>query len=153
MTIRKIQTQAQKWPRPQQTCRKVDVRSDWSDLHDGKDNQTRGRPIAVDITSDHETNMDQQPSSSTPSTSTPLRRPNTLPRALSLGRGKDNFLLANWTSVAKGHGCRFINRCDILQTPPENQEPTIERNLAIVAPTDRVPTFEGDLAPVNPERI
>ena len=74
--------QAQKWPRLQQTHRKVNVRSEWSDLDDGKDNQARGRPVVVDITSDLEMDMDQQPSSSTPSTPTPLKRPITLPRVL-----------------------------------------------------------------------
>ena len=59
----------------------------------------------------------------------PLRRPNTYPKVLSLGRGRGNFPLANWTSVAKGHGCRFINGDDIPQPPPENQEPMVERNL------------------------
>ena len=33
------------------------------------------------------------------------------------------------------------------QAPPVHQEPTVERNLAMVAPTDREQTYEGNLAP------
>ena len=69
---------------------------------------------------------------------------------MSLGRG--NFPLANWTSVAKGHGCEFINGHDIPQCPPVHQEP-VERNLAVVAATDRVQTYEGNQALSTPERI
>ena len=47
--------------------------------------------------------------------------------------------------MAKGCGCRFVNGCDTPQTLPVPQEP--ERNLAIVAPTDRVQTYEGNLVP------
>ena len=65
---------------------------------------------------------------------------------MSLGRDRGNFPLANWTSVAKGCGHRFINGCDILQTPPVHQEP-VQRNLTAVVPTDRVQTYEGNLAP------
>ena len=50
-------------------------------------------------------------------------------------------------SLAKRCGCRIINRCDIPQTPPVQQEP--ERNLEVVAPTDRIQTNEGDLAPAR----
>ena len=64
---------------------------------------------------------------------------------MSLGRGRGNFPLANWTSVAKGHGCRFINGYDIPQSPPVHQEP-VERNLEVVAPTDRVQTSVGNLS-------
>ena len=74
----------------------------------------------------------------------PLRRPNTYPKVLRLGRGRGNFPLANWTSVAKRHGCRFINGCDLSQAPLVQQEP-VERNLGIVSPTDRVQTYEGDI--------
>ena len=66
-----MQAQVPKPPRPQQTHRKSDIRSDWSDADNGKNNQARGNPIVIDINSDHETNMDQQPSTSNPSTSTP----------------------------------------------------------------------------------
>ena len=68
-----MQLQAQKWPRPQQTHRKIDVKSDWSDSNDGKDNQARSKPVVIDITSDQEANIDPQPSSSTASSSAPLR--------------------------------------------------------------------------------
>ena len=111
-------------------------------MDNGKDNQARGNPVVVDITSDQEPDMDQQPI-----TSTPLRRPNTSPKVLSFGRGRGNFSLANWKSVTKGHGCRIISKHDIPQAPLVHQEPTVERNLAIVAPTDRVQTYEGNLAP------
>ena len=147
LTVRKMQAQAQKQPIQQQTCRKVNVGSNWSDMDDGRDNQARGRPVVVDSTSDYETDMDQQPSTSTPSTSSPLRRPNTLPKALSFGRGRGNFPVTNWTSVAKGRGCRFISKYDAPQAPPVHQEPTVERNLAIVAPTNRVQTYEWNRTP------
>ena len=65
---------------------------------------------------------------------------------MSLGRCRGNFPPANWTSVAKGHGHEFINRHNIPQTPPVHQEP-VQKNLAVVAPTDRVQTYEGNLAP------
>ena len=96
---------------------------------------------------DNEVDMNQQPSSSTPSTSTTLRRPNILPRALSFGRGSGNFPLTNRTRVAEGCGCGFINGHDIPQTPPVNQEPTVERNSPIVAPANRVQTYEENLGP------
>ena len=70
------------------------MRSNWSDSDDGKDNQARGNPVVVDITSDQETDMGQQPS-----TSAPLRRPNTWPKVLTCGRGRGNFPLANWKSI------------------------------------------------------
>ena len=123
------------------------MRSDWSDSNDSKDNEVRGKPVIVDITSDHEMDMDQQPGTSNPSTSTPLRRPTTYPKVLSLGRGRAEFPLANWTSVTKGRGCRLLSRCNISQAPPVHPEPMAERNLAIVAPTDRVQSYEGNLAP------
>ena len=88
--------------------------------------------------------MDPKPSTSNFIASTPLRRPNTYPKVLSLGRGRGNFPLTDWTSVAKEYGCRFINGCDLPQAPPVEQEP-VERNLAIVAPTDRVQTYVGDI--------
>ena len=52
-------------------------------------------------------------------------------------------------SVTKGHGCRHNSRCDISQAPPflNNEEPITERNLTVVAPTDKVQTYEGNLAP------
>ena len=111
-----MHSHAQKHPRPQQTHRKIDQKSDWSDSNDGKDDQARSNPIVIDITSDQEANIDPQPSTSNFSASMPLRRPNTYPIVLALGRGRGNFPLGNWTSVAKGCGCGFINRCDIPQT-------------------------------------
>ena len=78
--------------------------------------------------------------------------PQYIPKNLNLGRrrGKGKFSLANWTSLAKGFGCRIINGCDIAQTPPVQQEP--ERNLAVVVPTDRIQTYEGDPAPTRPRK-
>ena len=61
-----MQVQAQKQPGKQQTHRKIKMRSNWSDSDYGKDNQARGKPVVVDITSDQETDTDQQPSTSTP---------------------------------------------------------------------------------------
>ena len=72
-----------------------------------------------------------------------------MPTALIFGRGGGNFPLANWTNVAKGCGCGFINEHNITQAPPVNQEPTVERNLAIVAPINRVQTYEGNLAQIK----
>ena len=71
-TIRKMQSQAPKLPRPQQTYRKIDQKSDWSDSDNGKDNQARSKPIVIDITSDQEANIDPQPSTSNASASAPL---------------------------------------------------------------------------------
>ena len=79
---------AQKHPRKQQMHRKINVRSDWSDLDDDKDSQTRGKRIVYDITSDQESDKDQQPS-----TSAPLRRPNTQTKVLNLvGEVQEDFL-------------------------------------------------------------
>ena len=61
---------------------------------------------------------------------------------MNLGRGRGKAPVANWTSVVKGCGCRLLSQCDITQTPP-----AVDRNLVIVAPTDRVQTYEGNLAP------
>ena len=89
--------------------------------------------------------MDQQPNTSNPRTSAPLRRHNTYPKVLSLGRGRGKFPLANWTRVAIGCGHRLLSGCDIPQAPPVHPELTVERNPAIVAPTDRVQMYEGNL--------
>ena len=64
-------------------------------------------------------------------------------------RGGGKFPLANWTSVTKGHGCGHNSRQDISEAPPllNNQEPNADRNLAVVVPTDKVQTYQGDLAP------
>ena len=70
-------------------------------MDNGKGDLVRSNLFVIDFTSDQEVNIDPQPSISSPSTSTPLRRPNTTPKVLSLGRGRGNFPLANWTSVAK----------------------------------------------------
>ena len=90
--------------------------------------------------------QDPQSSTSCASESVPLRHPNTYPKVLNLGRGKGKgkFPLSNWTSLEKGCGCRISNGSDIPQTPPIQQEP--EKNLAVVAPMDRIQTYEGDLA-------
>ena len=60
--------QAQKWPRKQQTQRKINVRSNWSDSDNDKDSKARGRPIVYDITSDQETETDQQSIAAAPLT-------------------------------------------------------------------------------------
>ena len=90
--------------------------------------------------------VDQQSSTSTPSTSTPLRRPNTYPKVLSLGRGRGKFPLAYCTSMTKGCGCRLPSKHDIPQAPPVHQEPMVERNLAIVAPMKAPSKSRKDLA-------
>ena len=120
------------------------MRSDWSDLDDGKGSQARGKPIVNNITFDQETDMDQQPS-----TSNTLRRPNTWPKVLTCGRGRRKFTLVNLGSMTTGHECGLNSSSDILQAPPllNNQELIAERNLVVVAPTDRVQTYEGNLSP------
>ena len=63
-------------------------------------------------------------------------------------RGRGRFPLANWARVTKGCECRHNSRCDISEAPPlsNNQGPIVERNLSVVLPTDRVQTYQGDLA-------
>ena len=104
--------QAQNWPRKQQTYRKIDQKSDWSDSDDDKDSQARGRSIVYDITSNQEKDWDQQPI-----TTAPLRRLKTLIKVLTCGRGRGNFPLANWTSVTKGCGCRHKCQFQMLSDP------------------------------------
>ena len=76
--------------------------------------------------------QDPQPSTSFASyasEATPLQRPNTCPKVLSLGRGKGIAPLANWTSVLKecGHG----RNTDQTLTEPET-------NVAVVPPSDKI---------------
>ena len=136
--------QAQTQPRKQQTERKINVRSNWSDSDDDKDSQTRSKPIVYDITSDQETDTVQQPIATAP-----LRRSNFWPKVLTCGRGRGKLPLANWTNVTKGCACGHNSRCDISETPPllNNQEPNADRNLAVLVLTDRVQTYQGDLGP------
>ena len=49
--------QAQKQSRKQQTQKKVDMRSEWSNSDDNKDSQARGKPIIHDVSSGWETDM------------------------------------------------------------------------------------------------
>ena len=147
-----MEDQVPKWPIPQKPCRNIDHKSDWSDSEDDKDDQAKSNPIDIPPT------QDPQPSTSYASESTLLRCPNTYPKVLNLGRGrgKGKFPPENWICLAKGHGCRIINECDISQTPPMQQE--LERNLAVVAPpdrivyTDRIQTYEGDPALTRPRK-
>ena len=74
------------------------MKSNWSDLDDGKDNQVRKRPIRNNVTTDWEKETEDQETI----VGAPLRRLNTMPKVLTHGKGK--FPLANWTSVAKGQG-------------------------------------------------
>ena len=78
--------------------KRVELKLDWSDSDDGKDNQVRKRPIQHDVSSDWQTETEDQETI----VETPLRRPNTMPKVLTCRKGK--FLFANWTSVAKGQG-------------------------------------------------
>ena len=128
----------------QQTHRKINVRSDWSDLDDDKECQARGKPIVYDITSDQETDTNQQPIATAP-----LRRPNVWPKVLTCGRGRGKFPFTNWTSVTKGCGFGHNSRHNISEAPPllNNQDSNVERSSAVVIPTDRVQTYQGDLAP------
>ena len=134
-----------KQPKPQKPCRQINHNSDWSDIDDGKDDQARSNPIDV---------QDTQPSTSYARDSAPLRQPNTFPKVLNLGRSRDKgkFPLANWTSVVKGHGCGLLNENVQSQTMQQEQE----RNLAVVAPTDRivhtdrVQTYDEEPAPARP---
>ena len=118
------------------------MRSDWSGSDNDKDSQVRGKPIIHDISSDQETDTDQQTTAASP-----LRRPNTWTKVLICGRGRGKFPLANWTSVTKGHG--HNNGHDISEAPPSlnNQDPNVERNSAAIVPTDIGQTYQGDLAP------
>ena len=140
MTVRNMEDPAPKQPKPQKPCRQIDHKSDWSDSEDGKDDQARSN------------STDSQLGTSYAKHSVPLRCLNTYPKVLNLGQGqgKGKFPLGNWTSVVKGCGCRI----DQSQTPPMQQEP--ERNIAVVALTDRivhmnrVQTYEGDLTLSRP---
>ena len=58
--------QIPKQPRKQQRHNRVDMRSDWSDSDDGKDNQARKRPIVHHVTSDWETDMDEKTTAAAP---------------------------------------------------------------------------------------
>ena len=113
-------------------------------MDDDKDSQARGRPIVYDITSDQETDADQQPI-----TKASLRRPNTWPKVFTCGGGRGKYPLTNWTSVTKGCGCRLNSGHDISEAAPlvNNHKPIVERNPAVAIPTGRVQTYEGDLAP------
>ena len=140
LTVRSMEAQAPKQPRPPKPCRNIDHKSDWSDSEDGKDDQARSNSIDI---------QDPQPSTSYVSDSAPLRLPNTYPKVLNFGRGrgKGTFPLANWTSVVKGCGHGIINE----QTPPMQQEPEI----VVVDPidrivhTDRIQTYDKGLAQLN----
>ena len=79
--VRNMQSQAQQWPRPQQTPRKIDVKSDWSDSDDGKNNQARSMPVVIDTTSDQEANIDPQTSSTNANASAPLKTSQHLPKS------------------------------------------------------------------------
>ena len=128
-------------------AKEMNKTSDWSDSDDHKYSQVRGKPVVHDISSDQETDTDQ------PTTvAAPLRRPNTWPKVLICGRGRGKFPLANWTSVAKGHGCS--NRHDISDAALSlnNQDPNTERNSTVIVPIDRVQTYQGELAPHKPRK-
>ena len=58
--------------------KRVDMKSDWSDSDDGKDNQTRKITIIHDISSDWEAKTEDQETI----VETPLRRPNMMPKVL-----------------------------------------------------------------------
>ena len=49
--------------------------------------------------------------------------------------------------MTKGYG--HSNGHDISEVPPliNNQYPNADRNPAVIVPTDRVQTYQGDLAP------
>ena len=71
---------------------------------------------------------------------------------MTCGRGRGKFPLANWASVIKEHGHNSGHV--ISEAPPllNNQDPIAERNLVVVAPTDRVQTYQGDLGPNKPRK-
>ena len=103
--------------RPSKPSRQISHHSDWNNSEDGKDDQTRAKPIVVEDPQPN-TSQDLQPSTSFASDPTPLRQPNMCPKVLSLGRGSSIAPVANWTSVIKGQGCGiFIN-----QSPLRNQK-------------------------------
>ena len=119
VTVRNLETQAQKWPRPQHPHRRIDQISEGSAPDYAKDYQTRSGciPPSQDIA--------PQPSTSYTSTSDPFRCPNTYPNVLSLGRGRGNFLLANWICLVKGCGHRLVIGHDTPQTPLVLQSPPV----------------------------
>ena len=93
-------TQTFKIHKHPQREKKFMIKSDWStDSEDGKDNQAR-RPMNGDIISDQDTDAKRRQKKRT---ETPLRLPNTMPKVLTLPRGR-GYLLANWTSVASQKG-------------------------------------------------
>ena len=76
------------------------MKSDLStDSDDRKDKQARKKPIRHDITSDWETEIEDDQKTITKA---PLRRPNTMPKVLISRVIK--YPLANWTSIIKGQG-------------------------------------------------
>ena len=85
-----------------------------------------------DVSSDWETDTDQQTT-----VAAPLRRPHTLPRVLTCGRGKSP--LANLTSVAKGH--RNNDGHGISDAPPSINNQDMERNSSVMAPIKRQQTY------------
>ena len=117
------------------------MKSDWSDSDDGKNNQVRGRPIKHNVTSDWETDADQETMAAAP-----LRRPNTMLKLLTCRKGK--FPLANWTSVAKGQGHNSQNNGqDIPSYSFQRRDPQAERNSIVMAPINSSQTYPAVLPP------
>ena len=63
--------------------KKINMRSNWNGSDDDEDSQARGKPIIHDISSDQETDTDQQTT-----VAAPLRRPNTWPKVLTWWKRK-----------------------------------------------------------------
>ena len=79
-------TQTYKRPQRQQKQKKVEMKSDWStESDDRKDNQARKKPIRHDVTSDWETEIEDDQDTIIKA---PLRRPYTIPKLLTSGKGK-----------------------------------------------------------------
>ena len=122
------------------------MKSDWSiDSDDRKDNQARKKPISHDITSDWETEKEGDKDTIIKA---PLRRPNTMPKVLTSGKGK--YPLANWTSVIKGQGNNppkeiKNDRHDISDTPFPRGDPDAKRDSVMMASTNRLQTYPSVL--------
>ena len=82
--------------RPPKPRQRPSYHSDWSDSDDDKDSQAQTPPTNAP-------KQDPQPTTCCARTDTPLRRPNSHPKALTFGRG-DMAPLANWFTMGHRHG-------------------------------------------------
>ena len=112
------------------------MKSDWSNSNYGIDNQVRKRPVRHDVSSDWETETEDQETI----VETPLRRPNTMPKVLTCG--KEKFPLANWTSVTnrQGHNSQ-IDGHDTVSTSFPRRDPNAKKNLMVMVSINKSQTY------------